>query len=235
MSGRISSIEVTSRSGQVTIRAADVQEPTITKGAGTIDDRGVVSTPGHTSIEVTCPVGTDVVVGARSGSVRCTGALGRVAITTRAGAVEIEDATSIDVRTRSSTVTIGRCAGTCAVVTKSGRVRIGAAAEVTATSMSGRIDIGFARDATVRSAAGDVHIDASGDGRVLVQTVSASVEIELPTVADPVTTLTSRSGSVKADRIEADRVAADRVDPRRPGTGAVDVETVSGSIAVRHR
>ena len=77
-------------------------------------------------------------------------------------------------------MTIGRCRDTCAVVTKSGRVRIDDAAEVTATTTSGRIEIGAASDVMIRSAAGKVHVRASGEGRILVQTVSGSVEITVP-------------------------------------------------------
>ncbi|HEY5874814.1 MAG TPA: DUF4097 family beta strand repeat-containing protein [Ilumatobacteraceae bacterium] len=220
------SIEVTSRSGRVTIHAGDVAEPTIIKGSGTIDDHGVVRAPGQSSIEIGCPTGTDVVVGAASGSVRCTGRLGRVAITTTSGAIEIEDAASIDVRTKSSSVTIGRCRDTCAVVTKSGRVRIDDAAAVTATTTSGRIDVGAASDVEIRSAAGTVHVRASGEGRILVQTVSGSVEISVPPAADPVINLTSRSGSIATDRPASDQAGT--------GVGALDVETVSGKITVRH-
>lgn len=224
MAGSARSIEVTSRSGKVTIHAGDVAEPTITKGSGTIDEHGVVHAPGQSSIELGCPVGTDVVIGAASGSVRCTGRLGRVAITTASGAIEVEDAASIDVRTQSSAVTIGRCRDTCAVVTKSGRVRIADAAAVTATTTSGRIDVGAASDVEIRSAAGKVHVRASGEGRILVQTVSGSVEITVPSAADPVINLTSRSG----------RIATDRPASEQSGTGALDVQTVSGSISVRH-
>ena len=218
------SIEVTSRSGKVTVRAADMAEPVITKGSGTIDDHGVVRTAGHSSVELGCPVGTDVVIGAASGSVRCIGGLGRVAITTASGSVEIEEAASIDVRTQSSSVTIGRCRDACAVVTKSGRVRVETAAAVTATTMSGRIDVGAARDVTIRSATGRVHVGASGEGRILVQTVSGSVEVTMPSAADPATTLTSRTGSIKSDRPAS----------TPSGTGALDVQTVTGSITVRH-
>ena len=218
------SIEVTSRSGKVIIHAGDVAEPTVINGAGTIDDDGVVRAPGQSRIELGCPVGTDVVIGASSGSVRCTGRLGRVAITTASGAIDIEDAASIDVRTQSSSVTIGRCRDTCAVVTKSGRVRIDDAAEVTATTTSGRIEIGSASDVMIRSAAGKVRVRASGEGRILVQTVSGSVEITVPRAADPVINLTSRTGSI----------ATDRPTPTQAGAGALDVETVSGSITVRH-
>ena len=224
MPDSVRSIEVTSRSGKVTIHAGGFSEPTITKGAGTIDDDGVVRTAGHSSIEVSCPTGTDVVIGAASGSVRCTGPLGRVAITTASGAIDIEDAASIDVRTHSSSVTIGRCRDTCAVVTKSGRVRIDDAAEVTATTTSGRIEIGAASDVMIRSAAGKVRVRANGEGRILVQTVSGSVEITVPRAADPVINLTSRTGSI----------ATDRPTPTQSGAGALDVETVSGSITVRH-
>ncbi len=218
------SIEVTSRSGKVVIRAGAVAEPTIINGAGTIDDDGVVRAPGQSRIELGCPVGTDVVIGAASGSVRCTGRLGRVAITTRSGAIEIEDAASIDVRTQSSSVTIGRCRDTCAVVTKSGRVRIDDAAEVTATTTSGRIEIAAASDVMIRSAAGKVRVRASGEGRIYVQTVSGSVEITVPPAADPVINLTSRTGWIETDR----------TTPTQSGAGVLDVETVSGKITVRH-
>jgi DUF4097 and DUF4098 domain-containing protein YvlB len=217
-------LEVASRSGRVTIAVGDVVKPVITKGSGTIDDEGIAHTPGHTSVEVTCPERTDVVIGAASGSVRCTGRLGRVAITTSSGRVEIEEAASIDVRTLSSSVTIGHCAGECAVVSESGSISVATTASLSATSSSGRIEVGETTDATVRSAAGSVRIGASGTGRVVVQTVSGSVTIDVPADALPAMRLVTR-GTVRADPFSPSTIAP---------IGVIDIESVSGAITVRH-
>jgi len=222
---RSSAIEIASRSGRVTVRAGDTPVPLLTKGSGYIDADGVVHSPGHSSVEVECPRGADVVIGAGSGGVHCHGELGRVAVTTSSGTVTIERAGSVDVRTASSSVTVEDCAGACEIVTKSGTVRVGRAGSLTATATAGRVEVGVTRDARVHSVAGSVRVGVTGDGTVNVKSMSGSVVVELPAGSHPATRLRSVSG----------RVRTENAPPLSPATGVLEVESVSGSILVRYR
>ena len=225
MTVRSGAIEIASFSGRVTVRAGNTPVPVLRKGSGHIDADGVVHTPGHTSVEVECPRGADVVIGAGSGGVRCHGELGRVAVTTSSGTVSIEHAETADVRTASSSVTVETCRGRCEVVTKSGTVKVGSAASVVATVTSGRVDVGLTRDAAVHCVAGSVRLGATGDGTVKVRSMSGSVRIELPHGARPAINLRSTSG----------RIRREKEPSLDPPTGVLEVESLSGSITVRYR
>jgi hypothetical protein len=84
-------LTITARSGSIVVRSGD--------GAG-IDVRGAksrVEPDGSTrvesrsgDVEVTCPVGTDVILGTSSGKVRLEGRLGDVRITGSSGKVRVE-------------------------------------------------------------------------------------------------------------------------------------------------
>ena len=225
MTVRSTAIEIASLSGRVTVRAGDTPVPVLTKGSGHIDADGVVHTRGHTSVEVECPRGADVVIGAGSGGVRCHGELGRVAVTTSSGTVSIEHAASADVRTASSSVNVETCLGTCEVVTKSGTVKVGRASSVVATVTSGRVDVDATRDAAVHCVSGSVRVGATGDGTVKIKAISGSVRVELATGARPAMNLRSTSG----------RIRRENEPSLGPPTGLLEVESTSGSITVRFR
>src|SRR5215475_13516408 len=127
-------INVSTRSGRVTITAAMHHDLTVVGGFvkhlddGTADIR---RDRGSDGIEVMCPPGTDVTIGTVSGTVETNGALGAVRVSTVSGKVRIEHAADVDVRTKSGTVEIGECDGDCRVVTTSSKVHVGRAARAT--------------------------------------------------------------------------------------------------------
>src|SRR2546425_7276170 len=76
------------------------------------------------NVEVRCPVGTDVSVGAISGSVKLKGSFGSVKVSAVSGGIEIDTVTgNLDARAVSGSIAVKRCAGRCDVSSKSGRVR----------------------------------------------------------------------------------------------------------------
>jgi len=98
------------------------------------------------SIEVRCPVGTDVSVGAMSGSVKLIGTFGSLKISTVSGSIDIDTATgNVDARCVSGSITVKSVGGRADVSSKSGRVRLdrveGAAH---ASTISGGVEIGTA-------------------------------------------------------------------------------------------
>ena len=222
-----STISVTSRSGRVEVNAsarADIE----VAGAGRAElrrDAGAqqVEVSGtHEHMVVSCPVGTDVIIGTLSGRVELSGRFGAVRVTTSSGRVAVAEAASVDARTRSGTIRVGRCDGVVRVRSTSARVDVEAAAQLDAETASGAITAGAIDDATVRSTCGRVALGLNGSGSVAARTVSGRVEISVPTGACPDMTLRTVSG-----RIDASIESGD--------DGVVGVETVSGRIRVRTR
>jgi DUF4097 and DUF4098 domain-containing protein YvlB len=97
-------------------------------------------------IEVRCPIGTDVSVGAMSGTVKLIGTFGSLKVSSVSGGIEIDAANgNIDARAVSGSVHIKHCRGTCDVSSKSGSVRIEHVEGSThASTISGGVEIGTA-------------------------------------------------------------------------------------------
>ncbi len=212
-------VVISSRSGRVDV-VAEARTDVDVKGATTSTRDGVTYVEGRSkAITVRCPVGSDVRIGVQSGRVSTRGLLGDVRITAASGAVELEAATSADVRTASGSVTVERCDGECHVSVSSGRVTVGAATSVEISTKSGSVDVGPVTDAVVRVASGNVGIAASGHGDVAVTTRSGSVTVTLPPGAHPAFDIESR-GRVKRSVDEGD-------------DGHVMVRARSGRVVVR--
>ena len=100
------------------------------------------------SIEVRCPIGTDVSVGAMSGSVKLVGTFGSLKISTVSGNIDIDTATgNVDARSVSGSISVKSVGGRADVSSKSGRVRIDLVeGPAHASTISGGVEIGTAGD-----------------------------------------------------------------------------------------
>jgi len=96
------------------------------------------------SIEIRCPTGTDVSVGAMSGSVKLIGIFGSVKISTVSGGIDIDTARgNVDARCVSGSVHVKSCGGSADVSSKSGRVSIDRVeGSAHASTISGGVEIG---------------------------------------------------------------------------------------------
>lgn len=96
------------------------------------------------SIELRCPTGTDVSVGAMSGSVKLIGTFGTLKISTVSGSIDIDTAKGdVDARCVSGSVTVKSVGGRADVSSKSGRVRIDRVeGRAHASTISGGIEVG---------------------------------------------------------------------------------------------
>ena len=115
------------------------------------------------SIEVRCPIGTDVSVGAMSGSVKLIGTFGSLKISTVSGSIDIDTATgNVDARCVSGSITVKSVGGRADVSSKSGRVRIDRVeGSANASTISGGVEIG--------TVGGDVELKmVSGGAKVKV-------------------------------------------------------------------
>jgi Putative adhesin len=96
------------------------------------------------NIEVRCPLGTDVSVGAMSGSVKLIGTFGSLKISTVSGNIDIDTARgNVDARCVSGSVRVKSVGGSADVSSKSGRVSIERVeGSVHASTISGGVEIG---------------------------------------------------------------------------------------------
>lgn len=172
------------------------------------------------SLEVRCPRGTSVVVGAESASVEFDGEFGHVSVSTGSGSIRLDRAESADLRSRSGGIHVEGCGERCRVSTQSGKAVIGAAGATEVDTVSGSIVLaGAAGGVRARSASGSVEVRTTGKHDVAVETLSGKVRVRVPCEVKPAPALKSLSGK--------------RVFGCEEGSDCcVAVRTMSGSIEV---
>jgi hypothetical protein len=154
---------------------------------------------GSKPLTVRCPIETDVVIGTQSASVKLSGRLGLVHVTTMSGSIEVESAEELDLRTMSGNVDVGTCRGRCRLSAVSGTVNVGQSDRTAVGTVSGSIKIGkVLGDVKARSVSGSIDMRASGDSAIAVKTVSGRVRIALPAGTEPATFFKTR-GHVTCD------------------------------------
>ena len=219
-------LRVQSRSGRVHLIAEprDDVEAQGEKLQGTEEDGGrtlqVRAGRGSGALTVRCPVGTDVVAGTHSGSVRLEGRFGDVSVTTMSGSIELDAADDADLRTMAGNIAAGDCGGKCRASTVSGKISGGRAGAVTASTMSGSIHFDHVEgEFKARSVSGSIEAACGGEGAIKLKTVSGKVHITLPDGVEPDTCCKSMSGRVICD-----------LPPGRDCR--IDAVSVSGTIEV---
>jgi DUF4097 and DUF4098 domain-containing protein YvlB len=125
------------------------------------------------NLEVTCPDGTDVILGTASGKVRMEGRFGDVRVTSASGSVEIEAAATVDVRLRSGSVSVESCTGDCHVVSTSGRIEIDRAGRIDIGGKSGSITVRSAAGGCIRTTSGHIVVGLARAADLEVRAVSS--------------------------------------------------------------
>jgi hypothetical protein len=183
-------LRISALSGRVSVTAEGRDDVVVDRGGvaeatadGAVEIRA--ARPSN-SVDVRCPVGTDVMVGTWSGGVKLTGRLGTVGVTSHSGSIRVAAAEEADLRTVSGVVELDECVGRCRVSTTSGRITVGATrdAEISTTSGSVGVDA-VAGSVQLRSVSGTVDVASTAGGPVTASTVSGSITIRLPTGARP--------------------------------------------------
>jgi len=155
------------------------------------------------NIEVRCPTGTDVSVGAMSGSVKLLGTFGSLKISTVSGSIEIDTATgNVDARCVSGSITVKSVGGRADVSSKSGRVRIdhveGAAH---ASTISGGVEIGTAggQDVELKMVSGGAKVKVLSEKhpRIRFSSLSGKMHCECTQGSDFDLKVKSISGSLE--------------------------------------
>jgi len=155
------------------------------------------------SVEVRCPVGTDVSVGAISGNVKLVGAFGSVKVSAVSGGIEIDTISgNLDARAVSGSIAVKRCAGRCDVSSKSGRVRVERVEGPThASTISGGVEIGAAGsdEIELKMVSGGAKVTVLGEKqpRVRFNSLSGKMHCECKQGSDFDLKVRSISGSLE--------------------------------------
>jgi DUF4097 and DUF4098 domain-containing protein YvlB len=208
-------LHVSTRSGRVTVTADENADVRIESDAPMRGDKIEVDATGRVSVrsgrggsgwlEIRCPAGSDIVVGTVSGKVELSGKLGEVRVTTVSGSIAVDHAEFLDVRSISGSIEVERCLGACRLQTKSGRTTVGGAGDAQLSTISGRIRLDNATGKVrMRTVSGKVQLGTEGKGDVAVETMSGSVQVEVPAGVRPQTRLRSLTGKPKCGCEEGD-------------------------------
>lgn len=217
-------IRLTSRLGSVVVTGEDRSDVHVEGGADRIvsTSDGLVIESGRGALVVRCPVNTDVLVGAGSGSVSLHGTLGAASVTLARGSVTIDHAREVDARTRLGSVEVGTCDGACRAQSGNGRLRIDRARSVELAAERGSVKVGAAGASRVRVGRGSITLGLSEAAAVELETHSGSITVTVPHGLRPALSLQSQRGSVHSD------VASG-------GDGEIRATTRRGQIAVTER
>ena len=135
----------------------------------------------NSAVEVRVPEGTDLVIGTTSGKVTVEGRVGAVSVLTVSGRISIDQALSVDARTKSGRVHVGNAEGVCRIVSTSGRVTVDRCGSADAASGSGQVVLGDAHGRVrATSTSGKVSVAVAGAHDVEAETVSGRIEVTYP-------------------------------------------------------
>jgi DUF4097 and DUF4098 domain-containing protein YvlB len=215
-------IRITASSGRIEVTAEARGDVVVDRGqehpmGGVLEVKGSAA-----GVAMRVPIGTDLIIGSHSGSVRLRGDLGNLRITTRSGSLEIESCASLDARTVSGRVDVGTVAGDAHVKAANGRVTIaGVGGTLTVTSVSGKVEIEQAGGSVhATTVSGRVDVGMSGAADVRAESVSGRVKVALPVGVRPSVSMKSVSGKCENETVDGD-------DCR------VTCRSISGRITVR--
>jgi DUF4097 and DUF4098 domain-containing protein YvlB len=133
---------------------------------------------GSVDVRISSPAGSELNTRADLGAVHATGALGACRVHTGMGNVNVEDATSLDLRTGMGDIVVGRVKGTTEVSTGTGKVRIDALeGRSVVKNSNGDCLIGEAgADLRVSTANGDIEVDRAV-GSVVAKTANGDIRL----------------------------------------------------------
>jgi DUF4097 and DUF4098 domain-containing protein YvlB len=158
-----------------------------------------------TNLHIRVPTGTDVSVGAISGSVTLEGTFGSVKVNAVSGQIQVENATGdVDVRSVSGNLSVGSAAGECCCNSKSGRINIGS----------------VGRSAKAATISGTVELGTEGLEDVEIKTISGHVTINVPAGRRPRARFRTIAGKL-------------RCEPEQGDDFEIRAASVSGSVDIK--
>ncbi len=199
-------LRVASASGQVLITAEDREDFEVDPPERPVEfrdgDKVVEVKSKSSSLHIRVPVGTDVSVGAISGSVRMEGTFGSVKASAVSGKVEVDAAMGdVDIRSVSGHLSVQSAAGECCLNSKSGRISIGRVAKTAkAATISGSVELGTEglEDVELKTISGHVTVNVPRDKypRIRFRTLAGKLRCESAQGDDFEIRAASVSGSI---------------------------------------
>ena len=216
LQARSGSIEVVAEPRDDVLVEGDQFDAQEADGGATLEVRA--GRGGSKSLSVRCPVGSDLVIGTQSGTVRMSGEFGVVSVTTMSGTIDVDRVEEADLRTGAGSITLNGCRDRCRMNSMSGSITAGDVSAAAAGTVSGTIRIAHvAGKLKARTVSGTIDARCDGEGTIAVKTVSGKVHLELPTGTGLSTRFKTLSGKVR--------------NPFPAGTDCyVEAFTISGSI-----
>jgi DUF4097 and DUF4098 domain-containing protein YvlB len=193
-----STLEVTNRSGKITITGEPRDDIEIDGGTVSTESGRIRVERRSGRVTVRCPAGTDVIAGTDSGSVRLLGDLGESRVTTGSGNISVERVASLDARTGSGRIDVELCTDECRARTGSGSLRVERSRSADLATESGSVVAAAVEGASVRTASGSVTLGLEAPGDVRIEAHSGSITVTVPPGSRPETRLRA-GGSVRCD------------------------------------
>ena len=133
-----------------------------TERAEVTTDGAIEVTGGSKSVEVRCPEGSDVIVGANSGSVELARPARDARVTVGSGSVLVDHVEQLDARTGSGSFEVAECDGECRLKTGSGRIKVVQSGEADLATGSGSVEAELVDGAKVKAGSGNVDVGLVG-------------------------------------------------------------------------
>ncbi|MFI5493491.1 DUF4097 family beta strand repeat-containing protein [Actinoplanes sp. NPDC051859] len=183
------------------VRAAEQTRADLVSGVLTVrgprqPGLGMFGKVGVVEVVIELPAGSDLEAKLGAGGIRCTGALGACRLRTGAGDLQVEQATSLSLRTGLGLAAAETVTGDATLTTGSGRLRIGSVAgPAVLKSGNGEVWVGHAgSELKVSSANGDISADHAGDS---LTANTANGDIRVRELVRGSTTLRSAAGRIE--------------------------------------
>jgi DUF4097 and DUF4098 domain-containing protein YvlB len=156
---------------------------------------------GSKPVTARVPATTEIIVGSHSGDVSFTGAVGAVRVTTASADVDAEDVASIDARSTSGRLRVGRSRGSLRLKTTSANVRVDRVdGEVKVASISATVEIRAAHGpVAIKTVSGDIDVTVDGTAAVLLESVSGSITVRVPDGRRPDVRVKTISGKKRVE------------------------------------
>jgi hypothetical protein len=202
---------------------------------------------GSIDVSVELPAGSHVYGTTHTADIACDGALGTCRIKTGTGAVRLERAATVSVKSGTGDVSVEHATGPAEVATATGDVRLGAVdgsaviksstgdtwvgtagGDLSARTAKGSIAVDHARASVgAKSARGDLRVGEAVRGSVVLQTHAGDVEVGVPEGTAAYLAVRAAAGTVR-NELEA----ADGPEPSAE-TVEVRAHTSAGSVVIR--
>lgn len=201
----------------------------------------------ETELEIHVPAGSDVEVDGFSATTTVSGVKGSVRIETVNGSITVAAAGGeLELHAVNGAIDVSGSSSRVRAEAVNGAVTLkGVGGDLEASSVNGRLTVegGSFKRAELQTVSGDLRVqcDLTPDARLELQSVSGKVELSLPASASAKFSVTTFSGEI-VNELGPAAPKGDKLTPQKEltfssgsGSASVEIQTLSGAIAIRKR